>query len=426
VTMTTSTILLARSTVALAGAWLPIVFSSAVLLPQQVESLVRTPAWSATYAAVSALGWSSVIVGLTLSGHLQDSGRLGRSGPDGDRWTLPLLGLLVLLAGSALSLATSVPVLAALWVATLLPAAVLVTLLAARAAACGAGPVGAASAIGCAPLLAVFLGSAVVTAAPVTGADRFPMIAALATGLLLLGATVPGPSGARADASPTRSVTASQPFSRATDLPPPLPSITDPAVRGSMRRHRRLLASVALVDTATVTFTFTIVPLVFLLPIQDASAQGSYAERLVLLATLCSLTAVWFAPRLKGLRTRPRALFVLSGMIAASALALAPFADRQALLGVALVAGMAVGASNAATFALFLTDPASSERRATGLGLLNAMPSLPAALIPFAATLLLRWSPTIGLRVLMLGAAGAAAVGSFSILAVRSPARPAG
>lgn len=422
--MTISMLRLARCTTALAGAWLPIVFSSSVLLPQHVESIVGTPAWSSTYAAVSAIGWLSVIIGLTLSGHLQDTGRLGRSGRVGDRWIVPLLGSLILLTGSALSMATSVPVLAVLWVATLLPAAVSVTLLAARAADCGTSSLGAASAIGSAPLLAVFLGSAVVTAAPITGADRFPLIAVIAAGLLLLGATVPGPSGREADAAPVRRAAVSRRAARTTELPPPLPSLADPVVRGSMRRHRRLLTSVALVDTATVTLTFTIVPLVFLLPREDVAAPGSYAERLVLLATICSLTAVWFAPRLKGLRTRPRALFVLAGLLAASALAFAPFAGPEALLIVALVAGIAIGASNAATFALFLSDPASSERRATGLGLLNAMPSLPAALVPIAATPLLRWSPSAGLMVLMLTAASAATVGSFAIVSGRRSARP--
>jgi len=423
--VTTQVLRLGRCTIALTGAWLPIVFSSSVLLPQHVEAIVRGPSWSASYAAVSATGWLSVIVGLTVSGHLQDTGRLARAGRSGKNWAVPLIAISVLVAGSTLALTTSLPVLAVVWVATLLPAAAGVTLLAARAADCGASTVGAASAIGSAPLLAVFLGSAIVTVAPVTGTGRFPLIAVVATGLMLLDTRSSDRSSVPAAVPPAPAPRA-EPATLASTLPPPLPPVTDPVVRGSISRHRRLLAAVALVDTATVTLTFTIVPLVFLLPRDDVAAPGSYAERLVLLATVCSVAAVWLAPRLRGLRTHPRALFVLSGLLAAGALATAPFASATTLLVVALAAGSAVGASNAATFGLFLSDPASTERRATGLGLLNAMPSLPAALVPIAATLLLRWSPTTGLTVLMLASASAAVVGSFVIVAGRRPARTSG
>jgi hypothetical protein len=417
---------LGRSTVALSGAWLPIVFSSSVLLPQHVATIVTTPTWSATYAAVSATGWLTVIVGLTLSGYLQDRHRFGALGGSGARWTVPLLAGAVLLAGAALSYTSTVPSLVLLWVATVLPGALGITLLAARAADSGASSIAAASAIGSAPLLAVFLGSLTVTAAPLAGAARFPLIAAIAAGLMLLGAqrhspTAPGVS------TPTPVGDAMTPTvdhdRAARTLPPPLPPVTDPVVRGSIRRHRRLLGTVALVDTATVTLTFSIVPLVFLLPRSDVAAPGAYAERLVLAATVCSLSAVWIAPRLAGLRTRPRALFVLAGLGTGGALAVAPFAGATALLGVALVAGTAVGASNAATFALFLSDPASGERRATGLGLLNAMPSLPAALVPLTATGLLRWSPSSGLVVLMLGAATLAMLGAVIIVGGRGSAR---
>lgn len=403
-------------TLALAGAWLPITFSSAVLLPQRVEAIVVDSSWSATYAGVSATGWASVVIGLTISGHLEDTDRLRRMG---DRRTVILLAMLVLVAGSSLMLATTMPALVALWLATLLPSAFCVTLLAARLADCGASTVRAASAIGSAPVLAVLLGSVAVTAVSFAGGARFVLIAALAAATMLLGSAGAAPlsssmpptaSSTASGASPSASALAS---AAAAELPVPLPPITDAAVRSALRRHRRLLAAVALVDTATVTFTFVVVPLVFLLPRTAAVTPGAYAERLVLIATACALVAVWSAPLLRGLRARPRLLFTLSGLVAATSLAAAPFVGAAALLLVVIAAGTAIGASNAATFGLFLNDPASHEQRATGLGLLNAMPSLPAALVPIAAIPLLRWSPDRGLTIVMVTAASAAAIGAL-------------
>lgn len=398
-------------TLALAGAWLPITFSSAILLPQRVEAIVADPSWSATYAGVSATGWASVVIGLTVSGHLEDTGRLRRMG---DRRTVILLAVLVLVAGSSLMLATTMPALVALWLATLLPSAFCVTLLAARLAGSGAGTIRAASAIGSAPILAMLLGSVAITAVPVAGGARFVLIAALAAATMLLGSA--GVTPPSTSMSHTAASAASDSPASAATLPVPLPPITDAAVRSSLRRHRRLLAAVALVDTATVTFTFVIVPLVFLLPLTAAVEPGAYAERLVLIATACALAAVWFAPLLRGLRARPRALFTLSGLVAASTLAAAPFVGATALLLITMAAGTAIGASNAATFGLFLSDPVSHEQRATGLGLLNAMPSLPAALIPIAATPLLRWSPDRGLTIVMVSAALAAAIGASIVI----------
>jgi len=409
------TVRIARCTLALAGAWLPIMFSSAVLLPQRIEVIVGDPSWSASYAAVSAAGWASVIFGMTLSGRLQDRGRFA---PSGDRWTVPVLALIVLIAGSSLTFATTLPTLAALWVATLLPCALCVTVLATRAAECSAITTEAASVIGSAPVLSMLLGAAAVTLAPVTGAARFVLIAGLATAAMAAGV----PTAQR----PTRDAALPAPPSPAVLHRAPLASAADPAVRHSMRQHRRLLAAVALVDTATVTFTFSIVPLVFLLsdlPRAFASNPGGYAELLVLLATLCALGAVWVAPLLPGLRARPRILFVLAGLLSAACLFASPFSGALTLLAVVLLAGSAIGASNAATFALFLDDPASGVRRATGLGLLNAMPSLPAALVPAVAIVMLRWSPDRGLTALMVISASIATVGALSI--VRHRSRPA-
>jgi MFS family permease len=389
-----------RCTIALAGAWLPIVFSSAVLLPQQIERLIGDDTWSATYATVSALGWLTVVIGLTLSGHLRDAGRLER---DGDRRTLRSLAVAVLITGSALPLADSVPVLAVLWVVALAPAAVSVTLLAARAADSGSTTLASASAIGSAPLLAVLLGAIAVTVAPWDGDARSVMIAVLAALALL---TAPG----GADGPPALD----------TAAPPPLPVLTDPLVRRAVGRHRRLLVAVALVDTGTVTLTFSIVPLVFLLPRSEVARPGSYAELLVLIATVCSLVAVWLGPRLGRVRERPRSLFAVTALLTATALFAAPFAGPEGLVAVALLAGAAIGASNAATFGLFLSDPASTQQRATGLGLLNAVPSVPAALVPLAAIPLLRWSPSAGLVVLMFAAAVAAALGA--VVVSRGPA----
>jgi hypothetical protein len=406
------TVRIARCTLALAGAWLPILFSSAVLLPQRIEAIVGDPSWSASYAAVSATGWASVILGLTLSGRLQDRGRFARSG---DRRTVPLLALTVLIAGSSLTFATTLPTLTALWVATLLPCALCVTVLAARAAECSAVTSDAASAIGSAPVLSMLLGAVAVTLAQVTGAARFVLIAGLAAAAMT--------AGAATTQRPTRDAALPIPPSSAVPQRAHSASVADPAVRRSIRQHRRLLVAVALVDTATVTFTFSIVPLVFLLtdlPHAFASTPGGYAELLVLLATACALCAVWVAPRLPGLRTRPRVLFLLTGLLSAACLVTSPFSGALTLLAVVLLAGCAIGASNAATFALFLDDPVSSEQRATGLGLLNAMPSLPAALVPAVATVLLRWSPELGLTTLLVVSASTATVGALSIVRHRS------
>jgi hypothetical protein len=395
---------LLRGSLAVAGAWLPSVFQSAVLLPQQVESLVGGPGWPATYAAVSAAGWSAVVVALTSSGRLQDAGRIG--GP-GDRRTLPVLTVLTLVAGGLISQADSVGMLAVVWTLGLVPSAAAVTLLAARLAsddASGSAPdvVTVASAIGAAPLVAVLLGSVLIQVAPVTGSTRSALVGAVAAGLMLLGMDRRGPAPRSDDV-----------------VAAPLPPLEDPVVRTSVRRHARLLAGVALVDTGTVTLTFSIVPLVFLLP--RVADPGGYAELLVLGAAVGALVAVWATPLLPGLRAAPRRLFVGSGCVVAISLAASPFAGPGSLAVLAGVAGVAVGASNAATFGVFLSDPSSRERRATGLGLLNAMPSIPAVVVPLLAAPLLRAAPASGLTVVMLVAAGMASAGALIGGAVRPP-----
>jgi hypothetical protein len=195
----------------------------------------------------------------------------------------------------------------------------------------------------------------------------------------------------------------------------PLPPLEDPVVRSSVRRHARLLAGVALVDTGTVTLTFAIVPLVFLLPGVPVADRGGYAELLVLGAAVGALVAVWVSPFLPGVLAMPRRLFLGSGVAVAVALAAAPSAGPRLLGVLAILAGLAVGASNAATFGVFLTDPASRERRATGLGLLNAMPSIPAVAVPLLAAPLLRVAPVSGLTVVMLVAAVMATAGAIVV-----------
>lgn len=403
---------------ALSGAWLPIAFSTAVLLPQRVEQLVVGPTWSATYAALSAAGWLTVVIGLTLSGHLSDAGRLRTTR---DARTIRLLAVVVLATGAALPLAGDVLTLAVLWVLALLPASISITLLASRVADSGRGDATttSASAIGSAPLLAVLIGALLVTLVPVAGVARFALVAAVAAAAIA-GATIRPHAAAPHEPAPH-------------DATPTLPVVTDRVVRDAIGRHRRLLAAVTLVDTGTVTLTFAIVPLVFLLPraggtVTTGTAPGAYAERLVLLATVVSVVAVWLAPRVgsvvgivggvagssTGTRAHPRRLFAVSALMTAAALVTAPIADAPALLVVAVLAGLAIGASNAATFGLFLGDPASTTQRATGLGLLNAAPSIPAALVPMLAVPLLRWSPEQGLAVLMASAAVLAAAGAIA------------
>jgi hypothetical protein len=393
-----------RGAVALSGAWLPSVFSSAVLLPQQVEALVGGPGWAAGYASVSAVGWLAVVAALTTSGRLQDAGRIGAPG---DRRTLPVLAALTLVAGVLIAQADSLGMLAVVWVLGLVPSAAAITLLAARLAADrdpGTAPsvVAVSSAIGAAPLIALLVGSVLIQVAPVTGSDRSVLVGAVAAALMLLGS---GRHGAVARSDDVATV--------------PLPPLDDPVVRTSVRRHVRLLAGVALVDTGTVTLTFVIVPLVFLLPRAAVPDPGGYAELLVLGATVGALVAVWVSPLLPGLRAAPRRLFLGSGVVVAVALAAAPFAGPGLLAVLAGAAGIAVGASNAATFGVFLSDPSSRERRATGLGLLNAMPSIPAVAVPLLAAPLLRAAPTSGLTVVMLVAAVLAAAGSFVVGADR-------
>ncbi len=63
---------LLRRVIALSGAWLPIGFTSAVLLPQRVEQLADPATWTLNYATLSALGWAAAVVGLVASGWLRD------------------------------------------------------------------------------------------------------------------------------------------------------------------------------------------------------------------------------------------------------------------------------------------------------------------------------------------------------------------
>jgi hypothetical protein len=395
---------LVRSTLALSGAWLPTVFTSTVLLPQQVASLVGTTRWTAAYAMVSAAGWIAVTFALTFSGRLRDTGRIGGSD---DRRTLPVLALVTLVAGGLVPLAGSVGMLAALWVAAVLAPAFAVTLLAARladrhAAASGASVVTAASAIGAAPLIAMLVGSVVILVVPISGPGRSTLVAAVAAALLLVG------SGER-----VARTSAAAPAGQSLHLPRPPRGA--PVVRSNVRRHARLLTGVALVDTGTATLSFAIVPLVFLLPRAAVPDPGGYAELLVLAAAACALMSVWAAPHLPGLRAAPRRLFLVSGVVVALALVVGPFVGPGPLAAVAVGAGIAVGASNAATFGVLLTDRASLEWRATGLGLLNAVPSLPAVAVPLMAAPLLRSAPASGLSVVMFVAAALSAAGALIV-----------
>jgi len=395
---------LARSTLALSGAWLPTVFTSTVLLPQQIASLVGTPRWTAEYAMVSAAGWIAVTFALTFSGRLRDTGRI--DGSD-DRRTLPALALVTLVAGGLLPIAGSVLMLGVLWVTAVLAPAFAVTLLAARVAdrhAASSGPsvVAPASAIGAAPLIAMLVGSVVILVVPISGPGRSTLVAAVAAALILVG------SGER-----VAGTSASGPAGES--LPSPLPPLGDPVVRSNIRRHARLLIGVALVDTGTVTLTFAIVPLVFLLPRAAVPEPGGYAELLVLAAAVCALMSVWAAPHLPGLRAAPRRLFLVAGLVVALALVVGPFVGPGPLAAVAVGAGLAVGASNAATFGVFLTDRSSLEWRATGLGLLNAAPSLPAVAVPLIAAPLLRSAPASGLSVVMFAAAALSAAGALIV-----------
>jgi len=410
-----------RDVFALAGAWIPSVFSSAVLLPQRVEALVGSAQWPAAYAAISSVGWLAVVVGLTLSGRLQDAGRIG--GPR-DRSTLPILAMLTLVGGWAITLPDSIGSLAVLWAVAMLPPAAAVTLLAARAAARVArrqestrveGVAATASAIGAAPLLAVLVGSVVIRVVPVAGAERSVVIGAVAAMLLLCGAR----HAASSHGGYIDEVGAPDPL--AGGLPAPL---AGPVVRGAMRQHARLLGGVALVDTGTVTLTFAIVPLSFLLPRTSVPDPGGYAELIVLAAAVCALVAVWVAPRLPGMRAVPRSLFLGSGLTVAVVLVIGPFAGHVMLAVVALVAGLAIGASNAATFGVFLTDPASRERPATALGLLNAMPSFPAVMVPLVAAPLLRSAPGSALTVVMVAAGVLTAAGALLVGRSGAWARP--
>lgn len=390
-----------RSTLAIAGAWLPIVFASAVVLPQHVEMLIDGPSWAPAYALVSAVGWLSALIGLIAGGYLRDR----RAVWSGSERLLPgVLAAAVALGGLAASVTTTVPRLAVVWALALIPAGASVTLFADRVASLGRTQVASASAIGSAPLLALLIGSVGLVVFPVAGAQRFTLMGGIAAATLVLASV-----GTSVDPSSTRTDTVV------------IPDIGNPIVREAIGQHRRLLAAVGMVDTATVTMTFAIVPIVFQLPRDVMSMPGTFAEQLVLLATITAILSVFLAPRLTFTKQRPSRLFAASGMLAAGVLAIATSVSSQGLIVVAALAGVAVGASNAATFSLFLTTSASNQRRATGLGLVNAVPSLPAALIPVIALPLFAASPTYGLPILTVSAAVIAAVGALSAprLAVR-------
>jgi MFS family permease len=375
---------LARRVIALSGAWLPIGFTSAVLLPQRVEQLADAATWTVIYASLSALGWAAAVVGLVASGWLRDrrARRAAQAGVAlrGTRRASVGVAAALIPIGLALSWAPDLATLGVLWVVSQLLAAFAVTALAADVADTTPRPLVAAAAIGVSPILSLFLGAIVGSALSVTlglaVAPRFALIAGVAVALLLL---APRPEDTLdAHLSPLAEIA---PVDRTTV---------------------RLLAAVALVDTGTVTATFAIVPLVLRLPSGQVSGATTITDLLLLIATVAAGAAAIAAARW---RRGPSTLFALTALLLMAMLVTATIRDLRALLAVAVVAGVAIGASNMATFGVFLTERPTAAGRATGLGLLNAVPSLPAVLVPTVALVLLRARPEAGLDLLLLGAA---------------------
>jgi hypothetical protein len=390
---------LLRRVIALSGAWLPIGFTSAVLLPQRVEQLADPATWTLNYATLSALGWAAAVVGLVASGWLRDrrARRAAQAGValHGTRRATVGVAAALIPIGLALSWAPDLATLGMLWVVSQLLAAFAVTALAADVADTTPRPLVAAAAIGVSPILSLFLGAIVGSALSVTlglaVAPRFALIAGVAVALLLL---APRPEDTLdAHLSPLAQVA---PVDRTTV---------------------RLLAAVALVDTGTVTATFAIVPLVLRLPLGGASGATTITDLLLLVATIAAGAAAIAAARW---RRGPSILFVLAALLLVAMLVTATIRDLRALVAVAVIAGVAIGASNMATFGVFLAARPTAQDRATGLGLLNAVPSLPAVLVPAVALVLLRARPESGLDMLLLGAAALALIGALMMV----PARP--
>jgi hypothetical protein len=394
---------LVRLVAVMVAGWVPVMTGTTQTLAFRMRDVADGAPWAASYSVVTAVGWLASIVALVAAGLLHDRGTRTATASAAAPTPMWLRAVPVVLLAAAALVATAdgTAGVAAGWILLQLPSAALVTVASARLAA--VTPPGrrwlAAVVTGSGPGLGLALGSALVA---VTGPAPLPSVllpAAVATALTL-------PALRRGDL-------ASEPVAVAP---------TAGAARTARRGLALLLVAVALVDGGLATGLVYAVPAVdraLAVPFDVVSALTS---RLVLLATLLTLLGNVLGGALARFRGGATAGFTLSALSLGAATLLLAGAGSEVELTLAFaVAGLAAGVSNGTTFALYLDTAVDSGSHGSGLGWLNAVPTIPFVLVPAIAAPLLRSDPVAGVgTVLVIGAVACAA---SALLAVTAGAR---
>ncbi len=390
---------MARLVAVIVAGWMPVMTGTTQTLAFRIRAVAGPDGWAATYSLVSSAGWLVSIFALVAAGVLHDRGVRraatdDRPDPAGVRAPQPVWvrasPVLLVAAAAVVTLGRDVATVAAGWLVMQVPAAALVTVAGARLA--DVTPPGrrwaTAALTGSGPGLGLAVGSALVAAA---GAATVPSVLAPA----LLSAALVFPALRRGELAPRPD----------TDPAPPTTG------RTALRSLVVLLVAVALVDTGLSTGLIYAVPAVdraLDIPFADVSVLTS---RLVLLATLLTLLGNVLGGALARLRGGATAGFALSAAALGAALVLLGTTTTTTGLGVAFgIAGLAAGVSNGTTFAIYLETSVDRATHGSGLGWLNAVPTVPFVLVPAAAAPVLRDDVAAGVgRVLTGGAAASAA-----------------
>lgn len=361
------------------GGWLAIMPPTVVTLALRLREFDPS-GLPVLYAAVLAAGWAAMIVALIGFGRLGDLVR----DRTGSRALLARIGApLMLVTGALLAVAPSPGWLLVAWVLAQAPSAMVIT-----TALAEAGEVvptrnrGLTSGlIGAAPILALFLGSAIVTALsgalPVAFLVSSGIGAALALPLAVM--RTPAPEVSTSPGSPVFSVPGHAPLARS-------------------RIWVAFLIGSFLLSWATSTANGFLVPYVQNVTDVADDAIARLSTSGVLLATLLATTSSIVGGILAGGRRRGAWMWSLAALACSvGLLVILTTPTTTGVLVTAAVFGAGFGLANGVELGVVLMLRTDPSRLGRDLGLFTAVTTLPYVLVPALATLLLAGSTTAGL-----------------------------
>lgn len=380
------------------GGWLAIMAPAVVTLALRLRDFDST-GMPSFYALMLALGWLTMLTALIALGMLGDRLRART----GSRVLLARVAVpLLLMSGVALALAPDPATLLGVWLLAQIPAsAVVTTALAESGDHLPAGSRGLTSGlVGAASIVALLLGSVIVRLAGDTTQAGFiiPTVlgAALAAPLMM---RVDGPAGVAAAAD-------SEATTQAAGVAPE-------AVRHLLRAWPVFVVASFLLSWATSTTNGFVVTFVQYLAEAAEDQVAVTATGAVILASGCAVLASLVAGPLLGVHGRAPLTWVTGAVTCSLALLLMIALPTGAVfLAAAAAFGIGFGIANGVELAVILTLRPDADQLGLHLGLFTAATTAPYVLVPAVASAILVDDPRIGVTVLFLAAAIAAAIGA--------------